>query len=58
MIKGVHTIAQFKAMQFIEKHFILESVKCDLVDADTVKVTDKRGKSITVAYVGGVIMTS
>lgn len=49
MIKGTHTIAQFKILDFIQRNFEAGSIKTELVGADKVKITDTNGKSITLS---------
>ena len=50
MIKGAQTIAQYKIMRWIEEHFI--DVLIEPQEADSVKITDSVGESITITING------
>lgn len=45
-IKGVNTIAQYKIMQFINANFFPGSLEIELIDADTIRGTDRAGESM------------
>ena len=50
MIKGAQTIAQYKIMRWIDKHFM--NVLIEPQKADSVKITDSVGESITITING------
>ena len=50
MVKGAQTIAQYKIMRWIDEHFT--DVKIKPQKADSVKITDSVGESITITING------
>ena len=50
MIKGAKTITQYKIMRWTEEHFI--DVLIEPQEADSVKITDSAGESMTIAING------
>lgn len=57
MIKAVKTVAQFKALEFIEENFEPQSFTYELIDDETVRITDHTWDCMDISYVGGVIVT-
>lgn len=52
----IETIEQFKVLTFIEEQFDMESVRLDLVDERSIKVTDKKGDTVVFAHEDGYVM--
>lgn len=52
----VQTIEQFKVLDFIKAHFIMEEVTLKLIDRYTIELTDKTGESINFKYDNGNIV--
>ncbi len=46
VIKGMKTVGQFKAMQFVNENFVAGSLEIELVDDATIKGTDYTGASM------------
>lgn len=49
----VNTIEQFHIIQEIKKHFDMDEITLELVDKNTITVTDKNEDSITFIYAHG-----
>lgn len=47
---------QFKVLEFIKAHFIMEEVTLKLIDSYTIELTDKTGESINFKYDNGNII--
>lgn len=52
----VNTVEQFKVLEFIKAHFIMEEVSLELIDRYTIKLTDKTGESMNFKYDNGNII--
>lgn len=51
----VNTVEQFKVLEYIKAHFIMEEVTLKLIDRCTIEVTDKAGESIKFKYEDGFV---
>lgn len=52
----VNTINQFKVLKFIEDNFLMELVKVEIYDKNTLKVTDHKGESANFYYQNGQVL--
>jgi hypothetical protein len=51
----VNTVEQFKALEFIKAHFIMEEVTLKLIDRYTIELTDKVGETLNFSYENGMV---
>lgn len=58
MIKGAKTIEQYKLIKYIQEQFIWETIRCELINRNTVKVVDSNGDSISFSYLDDKISSS
>lgn len=52
----VNTVEQFKVLEYIKAHFIMEEVTLELIDRYTIEVTDKVGETIKFRYDNGFVV--
>jgi len=51
----VNTVEQFKVLEFIKAHFIMEEVTLKLIDRYTIELTDKTGETLNFSYENGIV---
>lgn len=49
----VNTVEQFRILQFINKNFDMDCISLELVDRNTIKVTDHQRESMEFRFEGG-----
>lgn len=55
MIRGMKTIGQYEIMKHIQQHFHMTHIDCQLLDDNSIKITDKDNNSMVFTYEDGEI---